>query len=433
MRNKHRFILLIISIVFIGLFMSTNLHAGWTTDANMPTARDSLTSSVVASKIYVIGGENSNGNLNTVEEYDSNTDTWTTKANMPTERYGLTSSAVNDKIYVIGGRNSNGFLNTVEEYNPSTNTWTTKTSTPTARKNLTSSVVNGKIYAIGGNNGSSLDTVEEYNPTTNTWTTKAPMPTVRQGLTSSVVNGKIYAIGGNNGSSLDTVEEYNPTTNTWTTKANMPTARHYLTSSVVNDKIYVIGGNNSNYDYLNTVEEYNPATNTWTTDANIPTARGYLTSSVVDNTIYTIGGYNGSHLNTVESLGFSTVTPSVITNTYYNDFNLTLTTNQANSTGIYYTTDGTDPDNTSTLYSNNIPITQTTEIKAISYDGTSYSGIMDETYTMQATDPIINFDTNTYYNDFNVTIDSNGTNNSSIYIHLMEQTQQLIVVYIQSQ
>jgi N-acetylneuraminic acid mutarotase len=274
--------------------------------ANMPTARQALTSSAVNGKIYVIGGTDGSA-LNTVEEYDPATDTWKSSdpaANdstpgvqdftpMPTARYNLTSSAVNGKIYVIGGWN--GFArNTVEEYDPATDTWTTKANMPAPRYILTSSVVNGKIYAIGGNLGGPLNTVQEYDPVANSWTPKTPMPTARYGLTSSVVNGKIYAIGGHDGvSQVNTVQEYDPVANSWIPKTPMPTARYGLTSSVVDDKIYAIGGVDSSV--LNTVEEYDPATDTWTTElANMPTARVNLTSSAVNGKIYAIGGGGGS-------------------------------------------------------------------------------------------------------------------------------------------
>ena len=130
-------------------------------------------------------------------------DTWSTKANMPTAREELTSSVVNGKIYVIGGMNTSGdAVSNNEEYNPSTNTWTTKTNISSNRFSLTSSAVNGKIYCIGGYGGTKQEN-EEYDPNTDTWMTKANMPTARYCLTSSVVNGKIYCIGGYTGTTTE--------------------------------------------------------------------------------------------------------------------------------------------------------------------------------------------------------------------------------------
>jgi N-acetylneuraminic acid mutarotase len=81
-------------------------------------------------------------------------DTWTTKGDMPTARFSLSTSMVNGKIYAIGGdlrgRGAPLSTSTVEEYDPATDTWTARADMPTARWGLSASVVNGKIYAIGG-------------------------------------------------------------------------------------------------------------------------------------------------------------------------------------------------------------------------------------------------------------------------------------------
>jgi len=171
----------------------------------------------VNGKIYAIGGHLSPGiDFATVEEYDPATDTWIKKADMPTARASLSTSVVNGKIYAIGGGWLD-FLSTLEEYDPATDTWTKKADMPTAKKLVSTSAVNGKIYAIGG--GTALgetvfSTVEEYDPATDTWTKKADMPTARWFHSTSVVNGKIYAIGGDaigsRRSATSTVEEYDP-------------------------------------------------------------------------------------------------------------------------------------------------------------------------------------------------------------------------------
>lgn len=56
---------------------------------------------------------------------------------------------------------------------------------------------------------------------------------------------------------------------------------------------------------------------------------------------------------------------------------------------IYYTTNGSDPNNNSTAYSNQIVISQTTTLKAIAYVGATSSSIMSETYTKNSGSEII--------------------------------------------
>jgi N-acetylneuraminic acid mutarotase len=95
----------------------------WTTKTSMPTARTSLSASVVDVKIYAIGGARnykSTGTIfPTVEEYDPATDSWMSRAEMPTARQSLSTSTVNGKIYAIGGSTAPfpwSRTATVEEY-----------------------------------------------------------------------------------------------------------------------------------------------------------------------------------------------------------------------------------------------------------------------------------------------------------------------------
>jgi len=289
---------------------------GWTTKADMPTARSGLATSVVEGRVYAIGGARVYGsNLRNVEEYNPATDSWVEKAEIPTARSFHSTSAVNGKIYAIGGTTSSGRgIDTVEEYDPATDTWTVKTEMPTPRYLLSTSVVNGKIYAIGGeetDGGGGLATVEEFDPATNTWTTKADMPTLRAGISTSVVDGIIYAIGGAFlplALVYSTVEAYDPATDTWTTKSPMPSPRIYSSTSVVNGKIYAIGGSGMPW-YVNvaSVEIYDPVTDAWTQTDDLPNPRKALATSVVNRRIYAIGGDSGGFLwrdgvSTVEEL-----------------------------------------------------------------------------------------------------------------------------------
>lgn len=68
--------------------------------------------------------------------------------------------------------------------------------------------------------------------------------------------------------------------------------------------------------------------------------------------------------------------------TFYTAQNVTLTCDTENST-IYYTTDGSDPDDTDTEYTGAIPVNSTTTIKAIAYaTGFDPSEIATATYTI---------------------------------------------------
>jgi N-acetylneuraminic acid mutarotase len=93
----------------------------WAKKTDMPTARYALSTSVVDGKIYAIGGAvgivPAITVLPTLEVYDATTDTWTRKADMPTARVTLSTSVVDGKIYAIGGATSASVHTpAVEEY-----------------------------------------------------------------------------------------------------------------------------------------------------------------------------------------------------------------------------------------------------------------------------------------------------------------------------
>lgn len=302
--NNYRIRSLIVGIVVVMILTSGTVTAdyAWAQKAEMPIKRIYHSTSVVAGKIYVIGGLCTIGEWNPqwealtrVDEYDPKTDTWARKADMPTVRAYTSTSVVNDKIYVFGDLGDE-FVPIVEVYDPATDTWTEQTLLPTNRWRFTTSVVDGVIYVIGGNDGvSRTGLVEAYDPMTDTWMRKADMPTVKTFTSSCVVDGKIYVIGG--AWTREVVEAYDPVTDTWTTKSPMPTPRYGLDTVVVNGKIYAIGGwyHSINGPIYSTVEVYDTVTDTWTKGVDIPVTTAGLSASIVDGKIHVIGGTVATH------------------------------------------------------------------------------------------------------------------------------------------
>ena len=139
------------------------------------TPRYGLTSNEISGKIYVLGGDTDNIGIscNFLEVFDPSTNTWSTPSTTGTfsPRGLLTSSVVASKIYVMGGQGPSQIsiapLNTLEVFDPRTNVWSTPVTsgTFTARQELSSSVLNGKIYVLGGYTPhQELNTVEVFTP-----------------------------------------------------------------------------------------------------------------------------------------------------------------------------------------------------------------------------------------------------------------------------
>lgn len=81
---------------------------------------------------------------------------------------------------------------------------------------------------------------------------------------------------------------------------------------------------------------------------------------------------------------------------------------------IYYTTDGSTPDNTDTLYTAPVAINSTTTLKAVAYDGATYSLVRTGTYTLKAATPTLTPIAGIYESAQNVTA---ATTTSGATVH----------------
>lgn len=84
---------------------------------------------------------------------------------MGAAKAGATAVALGGRIYVIGGDDGQKPVGTVDEYDPSTDSWTTKTAMNVRRGETTGVLVGDLAYVIGGSASSSSAIVETYDPT----------------------------------------------------------------------------------------------------------------------------------------------------------------------------------------------------------------------------------------------------------------------------
>ncbi|MCK5775820.1 MAG: chitobiase/beta-hexosaminidase C-terminal domain-containing protein [Bacteroidales bacterium] len=89
--------------------------------------------------------------------------------------------------------------------------------------------------------------------------------------------------------------------------------------------------------------------------------------------------------NTTGSVEAPTFTP--VAGTYYEAQTVSMSIAEKDGPKIYYTTNGTIPDNGSFLYSAPITISSTTTLKAITFDGEASSGVTTGVYTIETPVP----------------------------------------------
>jgi N-acetylneuraminic acid mutarotase len=177
----------------------------------------------IGTKIYVCGGEDSDGALDTVEVYDTQADSWTTLSSLPAPTTGHVCVALDDKVYVFGGSGASS------AYEPASDLWA-PAAAPQQTFRACAAAFNGKIYYFGGSlpSGYTCSTTQIYDPLLDSWSQGATMPESRAGAFCAELGGKIYVAGGYHnppGGPVDsytaTLFEYDPAGDSWTVRSPM--------------------------------------------------------------------------------------------------------------------------------------------------------------------------------------------------------------------
>ncbi len=272
----------------------------------MPSMRQEVSTSVLGSRVYVIGGFFSNGaSSNLVEVYDSVANTWLGAAPLPIETNHNAAATVGNRIFAFGGTSNRCFA-----YNPDLNQWSEVASMNFRHGNTPAvAVIDGKIYVAGGDGpGMTQREVEVYNPGTNQWTVLASMNIARNHTAGAAINGKFYVAGGRPGAvAANALEVYDPQTTNWSILASMPTGRSGIGAAAVNGELYVFGGEIP--QIFNAVEVYNPLTDSWMVLPPMPVAKHGIFAAVINNTVYLPGG------GIVQGLGATNINQAYSVNT----------------------------------------------------------------------------------------------------------------------
>lgn len=199
----------------------------WKLGVSFPNPIIASSAAVVGTTLYVFGGSSDGINATNAVWAYTTAGGWVPKAIMPTARAQSAAVVENGIIYVIGGQQGNTFLSTVESYDPATDSWTTQESMLGAKQRPSAGRIGTTIIAADGATAPTHITgdTEGYNVSTNTWTELTPDPTARVFTCNGAIGTSLYAAGGylNNGGGAPTLNEsFQLAKNAWTALASMP-------------------------------------------------------------------------------------------------------------------------------------------------------------------------------------------------------------------
>jgi N-acetylneuraminic acid mutarotase len=202
----------------------------------------------IGPRLYVMGGFKTVTNVPTAEVlvYDLASRTWNKAAPLPAPRGGHAAVVLAGKIHVIGGGNSQSTLADHSEFDPASNTWVERAPLPRSEGSPAAVAFNGKLYAIGGRSGGSdFGNVYVYDPATDRWGEGPPIEP-RGTAGAAPYCGTIYVFGGESQAKnavLSEVLRLDSSRIAWGAAQPMPTARNYARAAMLGKSVYLIGGN----------------------------------------------------------------------------------------------------------------------------------------------------------------------------------------------
>jgi DNA-binding CsgD family transcriptional regulator len=231
----------------------------WTVLAtSKPTRVANIGAAVIGERIYVPGGGTAQEEpTDVVDVYDWAEETWSQAAPLPRPLLAYALAVYKGQIYLFGGGDERGYVNTTYIYDPQANEWRAGRDMSTRRAYAAAATVGERIFVIGGYDGRhEQSTCEVYSPEQDTWQDCRPLLLGRGGLGLASVAGRLYAVGGGWSNYLGLSEEYDPRSDS-TKPFGTPVRKQWRNLALASkvDKFYAAGGWNGE-DYLNNVWKY---------------------------------------------------------------------------------------------------------------------------------------------------------------------------------
>ena len=223
----------------------------WGRVSPKPTAVYEVSAALIGGKIHVPGGRLTVDRVTDVLEiYNPSEDTWSKGSPMPIKAssYGLV--AFEGRLFLFGGWDGKGYLDTVYEYDPAQDMWSMKTAMNLERGYAGTAVAGGKIYVLGGFDGEhSLKSNDVYQPAkddgyNNPWIRAHPLPSGRYGMGVTSIAEIIQLVGGvEDGNATPPSLAYFPHTDQWGVFERLGSQSwSQLGAITLGTNLYIIGG-----------------------------------------------------------------------------------------------------------------------------------------------------------------------------------------------
>ena len=250
-------------VQYVGIEADGSLQSPWILNLESldspPGARNGLTSAILGSELYVIGGD-SGGALDTVESAAfGSLGAFGDETSLTTASAGHATVVYKDRIYVIGGATL-----TRIEFADTGMVWATTTALDEIRSSHAAVAYKNRLYVLGGSGTLTSVKSIEINPDGTigaVWTDETDLPASRQAHTCHVYNGYIYLIGGADAgfAAQDTVyyikiKADGSLDSTWVATKPLATGVFEHASVLYKDHLYVLGGINSSFARVNEVQ-----------------------------------------------------------------------------------------------------------------------------------------------------------------------------------
>jgi DNA-binding CsgD family transcriptional regulator len=289
-------------------------QARWRVLRPMTSNRAKMAAVAYENAIYLIGGENENGVVDTVEKYTVSSNAYESLAKKPTPVSDVGAAVIGGKIYIPGGQTSDGTLtNVLEVYDPQSDSWSARNSLPIPLSRYALTALEGTLYLFGGWDGeSAVNTVLSYNPASDRWNALSAFSESRMDAQAAVLGDRIYLVGGSDGSkAVRQIEVYAPAEEAggrqaWAGQIALPEDMTFLGSQTLSGFLFVL---TTGEDGALNLMQFTPQNNTWYTYAELTPEDMAPNPSIIESSgeLYFFGGQNDDGIYCSQVVKYKTI------------------------------------------------------------------------------------------------------------------------------